>query len=240
MMRAAVITFPGSNCEHDTVRALTQAGIHAELVWHRETSLQAPDVVLLPGGFSYGDYLRSGAIARFSPIMEAVRTHALAGGAVIGICNGFQVLCEAGLLPGALTKNAGLLFTSRTVRVTIERSDTICTVDFEQGARLSLPIANGEGRFVADEQTLDQLEAEGHVVLRYAENPNGSARGIAGICNPQGTIVGMMPHPERAANARLNSGEGGRFFSSIVTSFHSQMLTSPPNTSGLNRDSYVE
>lgn len=224
MTRVAVVRFPGSNCETETLTAVERAGGKGLLLDYRETSLQGADAVILPGGFSYGDYLRSGAIARFSPVMQAVRAHAEAGGAVIGICNGFQVLCEAHLLPGALLRNAGQRFISRPVDVRVERRDTVCTTDYAQGEVLRIPVAHGEGRFAADEATLAMLEGEGRVVLRYvavpgtdvAHNPNGSANDIAGICNAAGTVVGFMPHPERLAEASLGSDAGHRFFTSLI------------------------
>jgi phosphoribosylformylglycinamidine synthase len=187
--------------------------------------LRGTDIVILPGGFSYGDYLRSGAIARFSPVMQAVKQHAAEGGPVLGICNGFQILCEAHLLPGALLRNAGLTFVSKPVDVTVERTDTVFTADYETGSRLRLPVAHGEGRFVAAPDTLRMLESEGRVVLRYVAaterspfqpNPNGSANHIAGICNAEGNIVGIMPHPERAADRLLGLTGGSGFFTSLM------------------------
>jgi phosphoribosylformylglycinamidine synthase len=225
MLKVAVVRFPGSNCDFDTLRAAERAGTNAFFVWHRESDLRGADVVLLPGGFSYGDYLRAGAIARFSPVMQAVQRHAGAGGPVLGICNGFQILCEAHLLPGALMRNAGLTFVSKPVDVIIERADTDFTSAYEPGARLRLPVAHGDGRFVAAEDTLRMLEAEGRVVLRYVAategspyqpNPNGSANHIAGICNAAGNVVGIMPHPERAAEPLLGRGDGAGFFTSIA------------------------
>jgi phosphoribosylformylglycinamidine synthase subunit PurQ / glutaminase len=206
------------------MEAIVRAGGDTVLLDYRDTSLDGADAVILPGGFSYGDYLRSGAIARFAPVMQAVRDHAEAGGAVIGICNGFQVLCEAHLLPGALMRNAGQHFTSRPVDVRIERHDTVCTTDYTAGEVIRIPVAHGEGRFVADADTLAQLEAEHRVVLRYVavdgtdapHNPNGSANDIAGICNAAGNVVGFMPHPERLADAALGSDAGHRFFTSLM------------------------
>jgi phosphoribosylformylglycinamidine synthase len=225
MTRVAVVRFPGSNCDFDTLRAAERNGAEAYFVWHRDVSLRNADVVILPGGFSYGDYLRSGAIARFSPIMQAVKQHAAGGGPVLGICNGFQILCEAHLLPGALMRNAGLTFVSKPVDVTVESTDTVFTGDYEPDARLRLPVAHGEGRFVASPDTLRMLEAEGRVVLRYVAaterspfqpNPNGSANHIAGISNAEGTVVGIMPHPERAADRLLGLTGGTGFFTSLV------------------------
>ena len=216
-MRVAVIRFPGSNCDEDTSRAAARAGATAYYVWHRDTDLDQADVVMLPGGFAYGDYLRAGAIARFSPVMAAVVAHARAGGAVLGICNGFQILCEAGLLPGALMRNAGLQFLSRPVDVRVERTDTPFTCAYPTGAILRMPIAHGEGRYVAADDTLRALEAEGRVVLRYVgDNPNGSAADIAGITNAERTVVGMMPHPERAADPLLGGPPGAGVFASVM------------------------
>lgn len=222
--RVAVVRFPGSNCEDETLVAVKRAGAAGVLLDYRATSLDGADAVLLPGGFSYGDYLRSGAIARFAPVMDAVRAHADAGGVVIGICNGFQIACEAGLLPGALLRNAQQRFTSRPVDVRIERTDTACTSGFNVGDVIRIPVAHGEGRYVADADTLDRLEGEGLVVMRYVHedgadaphNPNGSARDIAGICNAAGNVVGFMPHPERLADAVLGSDAGHRIFTSLV------------------------
>ncbi len=216
MRRVAVVRFPGSNCEEDTFRAIERAGAEACYVWHRDTDLAGADAVILPGGFSYGDYLRSGAIARFSPVMAAVLAFAREGGPVLGICNGFQILCEAGLLPGALLRNAGLAFTSRPVRCRVEHAGTPFTAAFEPGSVVRLPVANGDGRFTADPATLDRLEAEGRVVLRYLDNPNGSARDIAGICSAGGTVVGIMPHPERADHSLLGAADGAGFFTSLA------------------------
>ncbi|MES1259601.1 MAG: phosphoribosylformylglycinamidine synthase subunit PurQ [Gemmatimonadota bacterium] len=224
MNRVAVVRFPGSNCETETLAAITRAGGDAVLVDYRETSLSNADAVILPGGFSYGDYLRSGAIARFAPVMAPVKALADAGGAVIGICNGFQILCEAHLLPGALQRNSQQRFASRPVDVRIERTDTVCTGDYAAGETIRIPIAHGEGRFVADPKTLEELERERRVVLRYVAvpgsdipgNPNGSMNDIAGICNASGTIVGFMPHPERLAEAELGSEVGERFFTSLM------------------------
>jgi phosphoribosylformylglycinamidine synthase len=224
MARVAVVRFPGSNCETETLAAIERAGGEALLLDYRATALEGADAVILPGGFSYGDYLRSGAIARFAPVMQAVKLHADAGGAVLGICNGFQVLCEAHLLPGALLRNAAQRFLSRPVDVRIERRDTVCTADYAEGEVIRIPIAHGEGRFTADAETLAALEAEGRVVLRYVAvagsdavgNPNGSANDIAGICNATGTVVGFMPHPERLAEPALGSDAGHRFFTSLI------------------------
>jgi phosphoribosylformylglycinamidine synthase len=225
MVNVAVVRFPGSNCDADSLRAAELAGTNPFFVWHRDTSLRGADVVILPGGFSYGDYLRSGAIARFSPIMQAVQRHAADGGPVLGICNGFQILCEAHLLPGSLMRNAGLTFVSKPVDVIVERTTTVFTSAYAAGARLRLPVAHGDGRFVAAEDTLRMLEAEGRVVLRYVAateasplqpNPNGSANHIAGISNAAGTVVGIMPHPERVAESLLGTPDGLGFFTSLA------------------------
>jgi phosphoribosylformylglycinamidine synthase I len=218
MMRAAVVRFPGSNCDMDALRAAERSGCQAYFVWHRDDDLQQADVVLLPGGFSYGDYLRSGAIARFSPIMQAVRRHATDGGPVLGICNGFQILCEAGLLPGALLPNAGLTFVSRPVPVRVENVTTPFTMAYRQGESVRIPVAHGEGRYVAAPDIIEELETSGRVVLRYLDrgNPNGSTAGIAGICSSDGNVVGIMPHPERVADPIIGDDPGSRFFSSLA------------------------
>ncbi len=218
MMRAAVVRFPGSNCDMDALRAAERAGCRAYFVWHRDDDLQQADVVLLPGGFSYGDYLRSGAIARFSPIMQAVRRHAADGGPVLGICNGFQILCEAGLLPGALLPNAGLTFVSRPVPVRVENVATPFTTAYRKNELVHFPVAHGEGRFVAAPDTIEELEASDRVVLRYADggNPNGSSADIAGICSSDGNVVGIMPHPERVADPAIGDDPGHKFFSSLA------------------------
>jgi phosphoribosylformylglycinamidine synthase len=220
----AVVRFPGSNCEEETLRAARAAGAVAVEVWHRETTLGQADVAILPGGFSYGDYLRCGAIARFSPVMEAVRRFALDGGAVLGICNGFQVLCEAGLLPGALVRNEGLHYVSRPVDVRIERTDTPFTRAYRPGETIRIPVGHGDGRYVASPAVLASLEAEGGVVFRYVAasldapgNPNGAAADIAAIGNPAGNVVGMMPHPERLAHQALGSDAGLGVFHSITS-----------------------
>ena len=224
-MRAAVITFPGSNCDYDLYKAAQRVG-EARFVWHRERGLDDFDAVLLPGGFSYGDYLRPGAIARMSPIMEDVTAFARGGGPVLGICNGFQVLCEASLLPGALVRNASLRFESRDVLLRVERADTLFTGDYRDGQVLRIPIAHGDGSYVADDATLDALEAERRVVFRYvdasgeataAANPNGSLRNIAGIVNERGNVMGMMPHPERATEELLGSTDGSGVFTSLAS-----------------------
>ncbi len=226
MLRVAVVRFPGSNCDFDTLNCALRAGTDGYFVWHRDTDLHGADLVLLPGGFSYGDYLRSGAIARFSPIMAPVQRHAAAGGPVLGICNGWQILCEAGLLPGALVRNQQLTFISRPVYLRVEQTDTAFTNAYQAGAVLRMPVAHGDGRFVAAPETLRQLEAEGRVVVRYVgpqgdaapdANPNGSMNDIAGICNAEGTVVGLMPHPDRAAEAAMGQTDGAGFFTSMLS-----------------------
>lgn len=224
-MRVGIVTFPGSNCDYDAWHAVRLVGAAPAYVWHKETSLDGIDVVILPGGFSYGDYLRAGAIARFSPIMAAVVDHSRRGGPVIGICNGFQIACEAGLLPGALLRNANLRFVSDMVRLKVENADTMFTHAYTAGQVLRVPVAHGEGRFTADANTLDRLEGEGRVVFRYvdasgavtiAANPNGSMRGIAGIVSAEGNVLGLMPHPERAVEAVLGSTDGLGLFQSML------------------------
>ncbi len=207
-MKAAVIVFPGSNCDSDAFHGLSDAGYQTTTVWHADTNVPDVDLIMLPGGFSYGDHLRGGAIAARSPVMNAVRAAADRGVAVLGVCNGFQVLTEAGMLPGALLRNENLHFINRTVSVRVESAATAFTRQLA-GRELRLPIAHGEGRYYADEATLDELEDEGRVVLRYqGSNPNGSLRGIAGISNRAGNVVGMMPHPERALTDLLGSSDG--------------------------------
>jgi phosphoribosylformylglycinamidine synthase len=193
-----IIVFPGTNCEFDVQGAYHELGVESVLIGHREQRLDDYDAVIIPGGFSYGDYLRTGAIARFSPIMEAVGRYSESGGRVLGICNGFQVLTEAGLLPGALQRNAGLRFVCGETRVRVEQNRSVLTSEMTVGEELSLPINHFEGNYTADAATLERLEAEGQVVLRYLQNPNGSANDIAGLANLDGNVVGLMPHPERA------------------------------------------
>jgi phosphoribosylformylglycinamidine synthase subunit PurQ / glutaminase len=214
--RVGVVLFPGTNCEHDAVHALGRLGAMAELVWHGATSLHDFDALVLPGGFAHGDYLRPGAIARFSPVMEAVTAFAASGGPVVGICNGFQVLTEAGLLPGALQKNRGLRFVCTTVRIRVERDDTALTNGVATGTELSIPINHFEGNYTCDARTLAELQDEGRIVLRYVENPNGSVDGIAGVCNAGRNVVGLMPHPERAADALLGSEDGNVLLGALL------------------------
>lgn len=223
-MRVGVVRFPGTNCETETVEAVERAGGTAEIVDYRSSTLSGCDAVILPGGFSYGDYLRSGAIARFAPIMSAVRDLAESGALVLGICNGFQVLCEAHLLPGALLHNDTHRFAARPVDIRVERRDTPVTTDFDEGEVIRIPQAHGEGRFVADPETLASLETGRQVIFRYVavpgsdaeHNPNGSVADIAGICNARGNVIGFMPHPERLADTRLGSDAGHRVFTSFV------------------------
>jgi phosphoribosylformylglycinamidine synthase subunit PurQ / glutaminase len=214
--RVGIITFPGTNCEQDCERAFAALGGAPVRVWHGDTTLPDVDVVVLPGGFAHGDYLRTGALARFSPIMDAVRAHADAGGTVIGICNGFQVLCEAGMLPGALRKNAGLKFRCKWVELKVENASTRFTSRAGAGQILRIPINHFEGNYYCDEDTLETMRADGRVILRYVQNPNGSLDDIAGICNSSGTVFGLMPHPERACEALLGSIDGAVIFESIL------------------------
>jgi phosphoribosylformylglycinamidine synthase I len=206
--RVGVVVFPGSNCELDAVEAVRDLGGDAELLWHGDASVRGVDAVILPGGFAHGDYLRCGAIARFSPIMTAVAQHAAAGGPVLGICNGFQVLTEAGLLPGALQKNRGLKFLCTTVALRVETTSTFFTSGVAEGDVLRIPINHFEGNYTVDAETLAELRAEDRVVLRYVENPNGSVDDIAGVCNEGRNVVGLMPHPERACHELLGSTDG--------------------------------
>jgi phosphoribosylformylglycinamidine synthase subunit PurQ / glutaminase len=203
-----VVVFPGSNCELDVVEAVRGLGGEGRLLWHGDASLGGVDAVVLPGGFAHGDYLRPGAIARFSPVMAAVREHAAAGGPVVGICNGFQVLCEAGLLPGALQKNAGLKFLCRPERLRVEAGGTALTTGVEVGTELIIPINHFEGNFTCTPETLAELRSDDRVVVRYVDNPNGSVDDIAGICSPGRNVVGLMPHPERASHPLLGSTDG--------------------------------
>lgn len=217
-MKTAVLVFPGSNCDHDAYHALKHVvGVDAEFVWHRQSGLAGYDAVVIPGGFTYGDYLRTGAMAKLSPVMEAVRGFAAAGGPVIGICNGFQILCEAGLLPGVLMRNASLKFISRDVSLKVEGLETPVTRGLV-GRKLTMSIALGEGNYLADEDTLDRLENEGRVVFRYAGGaPDGAVRGIAGICGGlRRNVVGLMPHPERAAEDELRRTDGLRLFEALL------------------------
>jgi phosphoribosylformylglycinamidine synthase subunit PurQ / glutaminase len=216
-MKAAVITFPGSNCDRDLATAFEQAGAEVTRVWHKDTALPAgTDIVGIPGGFSFGDYLRCGAIAARSPIGQAVRDFAMGGGHVLGICNGFQVLLEMGLLPGALMRNAGLKFICKPVGLRVETTDSAYTRPYTQGQTITIPIAHHDGNFTADADTLARLDGEGRVAFRYLQNPNGSMGDIAGILSENRRVLGMMPHPERATEARLGSADGKLLFDALV------------------------
>jgi phosphoribosylformylglycinamidine synthase I len=226
-MKFAIVVFPGSNCDHDAYHAAKHVlGQDAQFVWHKETTLSGADVVVLPGGFSHGDYLRTGAIARFSPVMNAVADFARAGGPVLGICNGFQILLEAGLLPGAMLRNRDLKFHCEHVCVRVEQTDTPFTLRAARGQVLRIPIAHGEGNYYADPEVVRELEAAGRVVFRYCDaqgqqtetsNPNGAVNNIAGICSAQRNVVGLMPHPERACEPALGSADGRVLFESVVS-----------------------
>ena len=220
-----VVVFPGSNCELDVVEAVRSLGGEGKLLWHGDSSLGGVDAVVLPGGFAHGDYLRPGAIARFSPIMQAVGEHATAGGPVVGICNGFQVLCEAGLLPGALVKNRSMQFQGETVRVRVDNNETMFTNLYDRNEILDLHIAHGVGNYLADEESLARLEGDGPIVFRYVDergvpsdagNANGSMHNIAGIVNEEGNVLGMMPHPERSVESLLGSTDGLPIFQSLA------------------------
>ena len=211
-----VVTFPGSNCELDAVEAVEALGGRAELLWHADPTVGQVDAVILPGGFAHGDYLRPGAIARFSPIMDAVREHAAAGGAVVGICNGFQVLTEAGLLPGALQKNKGLKFLCATTRLRVETTDSSLTAEAKVGDVLRIPINHFEGSYTCDADTLAQLRGDDRVVVRYVDNPNGSIDDIAAVCSEGRNVVGLMPHPERACHTLLGSTDGAVLLRSLL------------------------
>jgi phosphoribosylformylglycinamidine synthase subunit PurQ / glutaminase len=243
-MRCGVVVFPGSNCDHDVyhvLKHLLQQDVF--FLWHGDRSVRDCELVVLPGGFSYGDYLRAGAMAALSPIMTAVKRHADAGGLVLGICNGFQMLCEAGLLPGALRKNAGLRFQCREVFVKVLRTDLPYTSNYREGQVLSLPIAHSSGNYIDSEARLDQLEAERLVVFRYCDalgnvipeaNPNGSARAIAGICNGRGNVLGLMPHPERHAEEILGNTDGRALFEAAVASLQAASFQ-PASVQGARR-----
>jgi phosphoribosylformylglycinamidine synthase len=227
-MKFGVVVFPGSNCDHDTYHVISKViGQPVDFIWHKEEEIDRYDAIILPGGFSYGDYLRSGAIARFSPVMRAVREFALDGGMVLGICNGFQILCEAGLLPGALLRNRGLKFICEHVNIRVERTDTPFTSACVKGEILSIPIAHGEGNYFCDPATLEELEREDRIIFRYCDavgkitdeaNPNGSLENIAGICNRERNVLGMMPHPERASESLLGCNDGRGIFLSMADS----------------------
>ena len=240
-MKFGVVVFPGSNCDHDAYHAAHDIlGQDAEYLWHKDPSLKGVDVVILPGGFAHGDYLRTGAIARFSPIMPAIRDFARAGGPVLGICNGFQVLLEAGLLPGAMLRNRDLKFHCEHVYVRVEQTDTPFTQSAARGQRLRIPIAHGEGNYYAEPEVVRELEASRRVIFRYCDargevteagNPNGSVNNIAGICSEARNIVGLMPHPERACEAALGSGDGLILFESVVQALKSGTLQEVAMTS---------
>jgi len=231
-MKFAVIQFPGSNCDQDCVAGINSIeGLQADYVWHKEASLHDYDAIVLPGGFAYGDYLRCGAIARFSPIMKPVISDARAGKLVLGTCNGFQVLCEAGLLPGALVRNRSLRFVCEMVTLRVEVPDSPFTHGCPEGSLLRMPIAHGEGCFFADEKTLRELNQNRRVIMRYADdrgrivpeaNPNGSIENIAGICNRDGNVFGLMPHPDRASDPRLGSADGAKIFRSMMQAIVAQ------------------
>jgi phosphoribosylformylglycinamidine synthase subunit PurQ / glutaminase len=231
-MKFGVIVFPGSNCDHDAFYAASH-NLHqpAEFIWHDSTTLGDVDAVILPGGFSYGDYLRCGAIAKFSPVMSAVKKFAAAGGPVLGVCNGFQILVESGLLPGALLRNRSLHFICREVMLRVETTDSPFTNAARQGQQLRLPIAHGEGCYYADERTLDELDAEDRVAFRYLDNPNGSLRDIAGVLSRERNVMGMMPHPERATEPLMGSSDGLAVFHSILQAMPRLM----PQTTGRAR-----
>ncbi|HWC64057.1 MAG TPA: phosphoribosylformylglycinamidine synthase subunit PurQ [Rhizomicrobium sp.] len=216
-MKSAVIVFPASNCDRDAAVALEQmTGKKAHMVWHQDSELPDVDLVVLPGGFSYGDYLRCGAMASQSKIMSAIKAHADKGGAVLGVCNGFQVLTESHLLPGALMRNAGLKFVCKPVAMSVEETQSAFTRKYDKGQSVTFPVAHGEGNYYADEATLDRLEGEGRVVFRYKDNPNGSARNIAGILSEKRNVLGLMPHPERVVDQALGGTDGRALFESLI------------------------
>ena len=223
--KVAVVQFPGSNDDHDAQWSLHALGADAQLVWHAETELpHATGAVVLPGGFSYGDYLRCGAIARFAPIMDAVTRFAVDGGLVLGTCNGFQILCEAGLLPGVLRQNASLSFICRDVAVRVARNDTPFTSRCEPGQRLVIPIKHGEGAWFAPQDLVDELDARGQLLLRYEDNPNGAVADVAGVINEGGNVMGLMPHPEHAVDPLLGSGDGALILASLLDAVRERSL----------------
>ncbi|HEY1302859.1 MAG TPA: phosphoribosylformylglycinamidine synthase subunit PurQ [Vicinamibacterales bacterium] len=239
-MKFAVVVFPGSNCDHDAYYAVNNVlGQDAEMIWHKDTSLGNADAVILPGGFAHGDYLRTGAIARFSPIMRAVKSFAAAGGPVLGICNGFQVLLEAGLLPGAMLRNRSLHFRCEHVHVRVEHTDTLFTTSCNVGQVLRIPIAHGEGNYYAEPDVIEQLERDRRIIFRYvtasgevtdAANPNGSAHHIAGITNEARNVVGLMPHPERACELAVGSADGRVIFESVIHGVGGRFSRTVPTT----------
>lgn len=232
-MKFGVIVFPGSNCDHDAYHVVSKhVGQPVDFVWHKQTNLDAYDAILIPGGFSYGDYLRAGALAKFSPVMSAVKDFAASGRFVFGVCNGFQILCEAGLLPGALIRNSNLHFICQHVNVRVENAASPFTSELETGEVLSIPIAHAEGNYVCDDETLSKLETNQQIVFRYCDetgaasdqaNPNGSRSNIAGIINEQGNVLGMMPHPERACEELLGSNDGRDIFRSLTRAIQSKV-----------------
>lgn len=225
-MKFAVLVFPGSNCDVDMYHAIKDGlGEEVEYVWHQETDLSSFDGILLPGGFSYGDYLRTGALARFSPVMEAVKKAAEQGKFILGVCNGFQILLEAGLLPGAMRRNDSLKFRCLTTPLQVVNTNTPFTRDYAEGETIQIPIAHGEGNYFCDEKTLEELKANNQIVFRYTENPNGSIMDIAGITNKAGNVLGMMPHPERAMEELLGSADGKRVFTSILATWREKHVT---------------
>ncbi|KGX88248.1 phosphoribosylformylglycinamidine synthase subunit PurQ [Pontibacillus litoralis] len=219
-MKFAVVVFPGSNCDRDMLHAITDAlQEEASFVWHTETDLSPYDGILLPGGFSHGDYLRSGAMGATAPIMQAVKQEAAKGKPVLGVCNGFQILLEAGLLPGAMLRNESLSFICRNIGIKVRRNNTMFTSKYEQGEEIILPIAHGEGNYFCDDQTYEALQRNNQILFTYSNNPNGSVQDIAGICNERGNVLGMMPHPERAVESLLGSTDGLTLFQSIVSNW---------------------
>ncbi len=215
--KVGVVVFPGSNCEHDVVEAVDAIGGCGELLWHKDIHLGDVDAVVLPGGFAHGDYLRTGAMARFSPIMDAVARFARKGGPVVGICNGFQILTEAQLLPGALYKNRGLKFLCQPAELRVESTDSVLTRGLAEGDQLNIPINHFEGNYICSEETLAELRDNNRIVLTYGENPNGATADIAGICNESGNVVGLMPHPERAAHPLLGSTDGALLLEGLIS-----------------------
>jgi phosphoribosylformylglycinamidine synthase len=214
--RIGVVQFPGTNCELDAMYAMEQLGASAEVLWHGDDNVRGVDAIIIPGGFAHGDYLRTGALARFAPVMHAVEQFAASGGPVVGICNGFQVLCEAGLLPGALQKNAGLKFLCETVEIRVETTDSVLTNDSAPGQVLRIPINHFEGNYVCSAESLAELRSEDRIVMRYVRNPNGALDDIAGICNSGRNVVGLMPHPERASDVLLGSDDGNVLLRSLL------------------------
>jgi phosphoribosylformylglycinamidine synthase subunit PurQ / glutaminase len=225
-VKFAVLVFPGSNCDVDMYHAIKdELGEEVEYVWHEEENLDRFDGILIPGGFSYGDYLRCGAIARFAKVMEAVQKAAAAGKPILGVCNGFQILLESGLLPGAMKRNEGLKFICKPTKLVVENNKTMFTKQFTDGQNVTVPVAHGEGNYYCDEATLDSLETNNQIAFRYADNVNGSTAQIAGIVNERGNVLGMMPHPERAVDAMLGSADGLKLFQSIVRSWREMYVT---------------